>query len=147
MSTTSTRNGTSQAHARPGRQRKPRKPPEPVHGTAKWLTRPSSDWEQPARLQIAVRTSKGAVIANYAVSPIYSDGGANFGGQMVGYRLEKEDEQGEVYDIDLTPPWGATCTCPDFHFRDTHAQTPDARECKHLAALRAALAALTDRAA
>jgi hypothetical protein len=97
-------------------------------------------------LQIAAQTGKGVVIGVYAVSPIRSDGGPHFGGQIIGYRLEKEGDGGEVYDIDVTPVWGATCSCPDSAFREARAEIPEARACKHVMAIRAALAALPSAA-
>jgi hypothetical protein len=54
-------------------------------------------------------------------------------GERTGYRLEKLD--GAVYDIDATAPqW--RCDCPDATY---HPERPGG--CKHVAALRAALAA------
>jgi hypothetical protein len=65
----------------------------------------------------------------YEVLPLY-DGEA-----LAGYRLLKAD--GAMYDVGTAGPDGWSCDCPDATFR------PDRPVgCKHVKALRAALAAL-----
>jgi hypothetical protein len=71
---------------------------------------------------VGVLDINGAV---YTVTLLHLDG------RVIAYRLEKLD--GATYDIDATgPQW--TCDCPDATYRQ--------RECKHLRAVRAALAAV-----
>jgi hypothetical protein len=54
---------------------------------------------------------------------------------LVGYRLLKANAT--MYDVGTTAPHGWTCDCPDATF---HPERPGG--CKHVSALRAALAAL-----
>lgn len=57
-------------------------------------------------------------------------------GITLGFRLMKLTHyiiDRKVYDIDVTQPHGWQCDCPDAQYRN--------RECKHIRALRAALAA------
>src|SRR5262249_55862283 len=88
--------------------RKPRKPPEPVTGTAVWIT--PLDIEHGCPGQVVLATEKLAT--RYSVQVIRSLGCKHFGGQIVGFRLTNE-ASGAVYDIDTTPVWGWTCDCPD----------------------------------
>jgi hypothetical protein len=56
-------------------------------------------------------------------------------GQTVGFRVTRLTQfiaDRKVYDIDVTPGYGWQCDCPDAQFQN--------RECKHVHALRAALA-------
>jgi hypothetical protein len=89
----------------------------PASGVCRWLTRPNAHREG------------GTLAINgtaYEVLPLYD------GATLAGYRLLKAD--GTMYDLpaDLT-----CCDCPDHTF---HPERPGG--CKHVAALRAALAAL-----
>jgi hypothetical protein len=91
--------------------------------------------DKPGRLEISARTGT----AVYVVTVLRSGcAGAHFGGQLVGFQLEKEGT-GEVYAIDTTPVWGWTCDCPDACFRERYATSPEAAGCKHVVGLRAAL--------
>jgi hypothetical protein len=86
-------------------------------GQARWLTRPN------------VCREGGVLEVNgtaYEVLPLHD------GEDHVGFRLLKAD--GTMYDVD-TAWW--RCDCPDTTF---HPERPGG--CKHVAALRAALAAL-----
>jgi hypothetical protein len=90
---------------------------------------------KPGRLEISTRTGT----AVYIVTVLRSGcPGAHFGGQLVGFELEKEGT-GEVYAIDTTPVWGWTCDCPDACFRERYATSAEAAGCKHVVGLRAAL--------
>src|SRR5690349_14876320 len=87
---------------------------KPAAGSCRWLTKPNAE-------------QAGGILAingtAYEVLPLY-DGTA-----LVGYRLLKAD--GRMYDL---PADLSRCDCPDATYRE--------RECKHVKALRAALAAL-----
>jgi hypothetical protein len=90
-----------------------RKPLKPVTVTCRWL--PDEVTGQP-RLEINGRAYELVELAG-------------------GFRLFSWDGPGseiKVYDICTTEPWGWTCDCPDCTYRQ--------RECKHLRALKAALA-------
>jgi hypothetical protein len=97
-----------------------RKPVKPVHGSCRWLTKPNAHHE-------------GGVLqingTDYEVFPLFDD-------QIrVGYRLVKAD--GTMYDVGTAEPHGRTCDCPDATYQP---ERPGG--CKHVKALRAALAAL-----
>jgi hypothetical protein len=87
---------------------------KPVSGTCKWV------------LPIG-ETGTGVLAINgtdYTVTVLRNQD------RVTGYRLQKLD--GTVYDIDAgREQWG--CDCPDATYRE--------RQCKHVKALRAALAA------
>ena len=96
---------------------KTRRATTPATGTARWVTRPNAE-------------HVGGVLAingtAYEVLPLF-DGAA-----LVGYRLLKADAT--MYDL---PADLSGCDCPDHAF---HPERPGG--CKHMSALRAALAAL-----
>jgi hypothetical protein len=87
---------------------------KPVRGKCRWI--------------LPIEGTAGVLAINgtaYAVT-VLEDRGA-----VIGYRLQKAG--GSPYDINSTAnPW--TCDCPDALYRQ--------RECKHVLALRAALAVL-----
>ena len=56
------------------------------------------------------------------------------------FRLTKQD--GAFYDVQLTAA-NPCCDCGDFCFNRANATTAETRVCKHIAAIRAALAALS----
>jgi hypothetical protein len=88
---------------------------KPVSGNCRWVV-PIGPVSHTGVLEIN--------LAVYTVTVLY------LYGERTGYRLEKLD--GAVYDIDATgAQW--ICDCPDATYRQ--------RACKHVAALRAALAA------
>ena len=92
----------------------------PASGLCRWLTKPNAHHEG------------GALEINgtaYEVLPLF-DGAA-----LVGYRLLKAD--GTMYDVGTAGAHGWTCDCPDATY---HPERPGG--CKHVQALRAALAAL-----
>jgi hypothetical protein len=91
-----------------------------VSGACRWLARPN------ARREGGVLSVNGTA---YEVFPLFDDNA------LVGYRLVKAD--GTMYDVGVAGPHGWTCDCPDATFRP---ERPGG--CKHVRALRAALAAL-----
>jgi hypothetical protein len=95
--------------------RQPKSIAKPVAGFCKWV------------VPIGPVSHTGVLEINrtvYTVTVLYLDG------RTAGYQLEKLG--GPVYDIDATAPeW--RCDCPDAIYRE--------RECKHVRAVRAALAA------
>jgi hypothetical protein len=98
--------------------RSPRAKVRPVHGVAKWV------------LPIGEADAGGLAINGtaYTVNVLRGTGRA-----INGYRLCKAD--GTAYDVNTeAEPW--TCDCPDATF---HPERPGG--CKHVAGLRAALAA------
>ncbi|HJT79460.1 MAG TPA: hypothetical protein VJ739_19850 [Gemmataceae bacterium] len=96
---------------------KARKATRPAHGVCRWITKPNAE-------------RAGGVLAingtAYEVLPVY-DGEA-----LAGYRLLKAD--GAMYDL---PADLSGCDCPDHCY---HPERPGG--CKHMGAMRAALAAL-----
>jgi hypothetical protein len=102
---------------------KSRKPVKPVSGSCRWLSR--FDANGAAGLEI-----NGTA---YTVEQLLDFGGDGPSG-LAGYRLTNR-ASGKVYDVEITPDaW--RCDCPDFlHRRDGK----DAKGCKHVAGLRAAL--------
>jgi hypothetical protein len=92
----------------------------PARGTCRWVTRPGADHAGGVLLINGV---------NYEVLPLLD------GDQFVGYRLLKPD--GSMYDL---PADLSSCDCPDATY---HPERPNG--CKHVAALRVALAALTGK--
>src|SRR4051812_48588070 len=106
--------------------RRPKKPPAPVHGKARWIKRPASP-RHAGRLEI---TNGNGQAQEYDVVPIIS------GETLVGYLLFKDRTTSYAIDVTVNP-W--TCECGDYVFRREGSETP---ECKHVAGLRVALAAL-----
>lgn len=99
----------------------PDRPVKPVSGKVRWL-RPLIPGKQLGRISI---TNANGVATEYDV-------GAHLDGErIVGFGLAKDDD--EVYAIDAGQWYGWTCDCGDCQFRN--------RECKHIKAVRAALAA------
>jgi hypothetical protein len=92
---------------------KARRPVKPVSGTCRWIK--YLQWPFPGVLQINGTAYTVTALTNEQT------------GQIEGYRLVKQD--GTTYDVDAH--WW-TCDCPDAVYRN--------RECKHVKALRAALA-------
>jgi hypothetical protein len=104
---------------------------EPITGRFAWLT----PWKDgTGRLVISTRT--GAAI--YTVTAIRTEGGPNFGGQLVGYQLANEGN-GEVYHVALEA-WGWDCSCWDGLLRQQYADTPECRGCKHVVGLQTSFA-------
>jgi hypothetical protein len=89
----------------------------------------------PGRLEISTRTGTAVYVVTVLRSGLP---GSHFGGQVVGYQLEKEGT-GEVYAIDIMPPWGWSCDCPDAYWRRQNAKSAESATCKHVVGLRAAL--------
>jgi hypothetical protein len=104
---------------------KARKATRPATGVCRWLVKPN------AQHAGGVLSINGTA---YEVLPLY-DGAAR-----VGYRLLKADAT--MYDVATTAPHGWTCDCPDATFHPERAGG-----CKHIQALRAALAVLEGGAA
>lgn len=93
---------------------------KPVAGKVRWL-RPLIVGKTLGRLAI---TNASGLTTEYDI-------GAHLDGErIVGFGLAKDDD--EVYAIDASQSYGWTCDCGDCQFR--------ARECKHIKAVRAALA-------
>ncbi len=95
---------------------------KPVQGTARWIIKPG-------------RAAAGVLAINrvpYLVTEHRDDG------RTTGYRVQKED--GTSYDLDTSGKvW--TCECRDYEYRRAGK---DPKGCKHVAALRKALARLKD---
>jgi hypothetical protein len=100
------------------------RPVKPVSGSCRWLS--AFDDRGTAVLEI-----NGTA---YTVQQLLGWPEGAEGSELVGYRLTNR-ESGKVYDLEVTAePW--RCDCPDFlHRRDGK----DAKGCKHVAGLRAAL--------
>jgi hypothetical protein len=100
--------------------------PQPATGTARWASAdPAAALRLGAAAALVIRTATraGEVAAGYVVRPILD------GGQLVGYRLEKADDEGPAaYDL---PADLSSCTCPDHTWRG--------RPCKHMGGLLDAL--------
>ena len=94
---------------------------KPVTGSVRWL-----------RLLILGKTLGRIAITNANNETTEYDIGAftDNDGAIQGFGLAKDDD--EVYSIDTTTGFGWVCDCADCQFRD--------RECKHIKAVRAALA-------
>jgi hypothetical protein len=90
---------------------------------------------KPGRLEISTRNGTAVYVVTVLRSGCRGD---HFGGQLVGFQLEKEGS-GEIHAIDTTPVWGWTCDCPDAYWRDKYAASAEAARCKHVVGLRAAL--------
>jgi hypothetical protein len=108
---------------------KTRRPPEPVSGFFTWKQRPAPVWSTPGLLIISTITGGNT----YRVSAFLDEG------RILGFRLEKLGSD-EIYDIDVTDPYGPTCTCWDALVREKYATNPAARFCKHIVALGTVLA-------
>jgi hypothetical protein len=105
----------------------------PVTGGCRWAVQPGTGkTAHPGVLVITSEDGRGNVNVGTFVVYELRDGGA-----LTGYRLEKPD--GEVYDL---PADLSSCDCPDRCF---HPERP--LGCRHMRALRAALAALKGGAA
>jgi hypothetical protein len=94
---------------------------KPVTGTVRWL-KPLIVGKTLGRLSI---TNANGKTEEYDIHA-FIDGD----GVVQGYGLAKDDD--EIHSIDVTAGFGWTCDCPDHQFRN--------RECKHIKAVRAALA-------
>jgi hypothetical protein len=108
---------------------------KPAHGIARWLVRPEAGWQTSGRLEIATERQR----ETYTVEAIHTGGPETQFAGLAGFRLTNETS-GDVYDIDTTQLSGWTCDCPDGQYRAAHATSPEARHCKHVLALQAALA-------
>jgi len=95
---------------------KPRPAVQPVHGSARWLTRPTMDCPG----QLAIRTERG-LDTLYEVHMLL----AGDQGEHLGWELRKLSDPGTVYHIDVTAGW--LCDCADPTFRQ--------RPCKHVLGL------------
>lgn len=97
----------------------PRQPVEPVHGTVRWLHR---FYDGIGAIEISG--------VPYAVAQVEG-----------GYRLARNDEGGEVIFYDVETHWQCwECSCPDWLWRYSRQDDPNGGGCKHVRALRAALA-------
>jgi hypothetical protein len=110
--------------------RKPRKAPEPVHGSARWVGGPPSAARLDDGDAILQLTTEGREPTFYHVEAL-RDAGA-----LRGWRLIKIDglEHTATYDVEITTH-GLRCDCPDASFVDRPGG------CKHAAGLHAALTA------
>jgi hypothetical protein len=95
--------------------------PKPVTGSVRWL-RPLVIGKTLGRIAI---TNANNETTEYDIGAFTDNDGA-----LQGFGLAKDDD--EVYSIDTTAGFGWTCDCADCQFRS--------RECKHIKAVRAALA-------
>jgi hypothetical protein len=111
---------------------KTRKPARVTHGTCRLaatgnLTLAAALDSGDALLTLTPENGKPT---NYTVQRL-----ADGDGRTVGFRVTRLTQfivDRKVYDIDVTPGYGWQCDCPDAEFQS--------RECKHVRALRAALA-------
>lgn len=94
---------------------------KPVGGSVRWL-RPLIAGKTLGRIRITNAEGKGT---EYDL-----DAFTDAAGRIIGYGLAKDDD--DIHAIDVVASTGWTCDCPDCQFRN--------RECKHIKALRAALA-------
>ena len=94
---------------------------KPVTGRVRWL-RPLILGKTLGRIAI---TNANNETTEYDIGAFTSKDGA-----LQGFGLAKNDD--EVYSIDATSGFGWVCDCADCQFRN--------RECKHIKAVRAALA-------
>ena len=107
--------------------RQPQPKVNPVHGACRWVV-PLGPESGAGVLEIR----KGGRADLYEVVAFRE------AGVLVGFRLNKVTGGKEAfYDIDCRPSWGWQCDCPDATF---HPERPGG--CKHVLALKAALAAL-----
>lgn len=98
-----------------------RQAPPPARAAVRWLHR--------------FHAGVGAIAINdvpYAVAELREQG------RLVGYRLARHCDDGEIVYYDISNRFACwECSCPDFIFRrDGH----DERGCKHIQAVRAAVA-------
>jgi hypothetical protein len=86
MSTLNARGSAPQYNSGLGREaRKLGKPPESVHGPARWLALMHVESNKPGRPEITTRTGTEV----YVVTVVRSGTpGSDFGGQVVGFQLE-----------------------------------------------------------
>ena len=94
---------------------------KPVTGKVRWL-RPLVLGKTLGRIAI---TNANHETTEYDIGAFTETGGA-----IQGFGLAKDDD--EIYSIDTTAGFGWVCDCADYQFRN--------RECKHIKAIRAALA-------
>ncbi len=105
---------------------RPRKAVKPVQGKCSWLLQPG-DGRHPHPGVLSINGTA------YSFEPVLD------GLSLLGFRLTKKD--GRSYDVDVSEdPW--RCDCGDYEFNRAHAPTAALRVCKHVAATRAALAAI-----
>jgi hypothetical protein len=106
-----------------------------VSGRCRWLLQPGVGRNaHPGVLSVTTTDCNGKpIVGTYLVRACLAPAG-----EMLGYQLAKVGDPEAVYDLDTTAdPW--SCTCNDFLFR---RENRDAKGCRHVAGLRAALAAL-----
>jgi hypothetical protein len=114
----------------PRTNRKPRKPAKETHGTCYLKATGNLTLAQALDSGDALLTIHSDRCTNYLVQRLTDPDG-----ETVGYRMMKLTDyiiDRKVYDIDITPGYGWQCDCPDALYQN--------RECKHVRALRAALA-------
>ncbi len=110
--------------------RKTRKPALEAHGTCYLKATGNLALEQALDSGNALLTVHTERCTNYLVQRLTDPDG-----ETVGFRLMKLTDyivDRKVYDIDVNPGYGWQCDCPDALYQN--------RECKHVRALRAALA-------
>jgi hypothetical protein len=111
---------------------KTRKQARETHGSCRII--PACNLPLPQALDagealLTIAPERGAP-TNYTVQRLADDDGRALGFRLT--RLTDYIVDRKVYDIDVCQGFGWTCDCPDAQFRS--------RECKHVRALRAALA-------
>ena len=114
----------------PRTNRKPRKPAKETHGTCYLKATGNLTLAQALDSGDALLTIHSDRCTNYLVQRLTDPDG-----ETVGYRMMKLTDyiiDRKVYDIDIAPGYGWQCDCPDALYQN--------RECKHVRALRAALA-------
>jgi hypothetical protein len=103
------------------------RPLQPAQGRFRWLQKPDAQGDG------GVIRINGTV---YLLSPVRQDAQYDRSRPVVGWKLVKADAA--IYDvIPASPCW--QCDCGDYVFNRDRAPTPQLRECKHCAALKAAL--------
>ena len=104
-----------------------RRPPSPATGVCRWVVVPQRDTLAGGRLAINH--------TEYDVVPVRRKAD----GHLTCWVLAKAGSD-VVYTVH---PQSQSCDCPDARYNRTRSDTPvDARQCKHVSALQAALAAL-----
>jgi hypothetical protein len=111
---------------------KSRKPARETHGVCRLC--PACNLTLPQALDtgeavLSITPERGSP-TNYIVQRLADPDGATVGFRLMKLAWYIVDRK--VYDIDVTPSYGWQCDCPDAEFQG--------RECKHVHALRAALA-------
>ena len=111
--------------------RKQRKAPEAVHGSARWVGGMATQGQLDNGEAVLQVTVAGKDPAFYFVATNKDDDGL-----LLGWRLVKIDalDKTSTYDVEITPH-GLRCDCPDA----TYADRPGG--CKHVCGLRAGLKA------